>query len=112
MVIKILLLLTLVTACGQNTQISNSKELEGTSFITTPNSDNTTYTHTGTLQRKSSSDGQDVIIINGNYYVVSMHSSYNALEFVAARPLGSSVPVKCKGKITQEVILLEALTNQ
>lgn len=111
MVIRILLFLTLVTACGQNTQVSNSQELEGTSFVTTPTPE-VTYNYTGTLQRKASSDGEDVIIINGVYYVVSFKSSYSALEFIAARPLGSSVPVKCKGKITQEVILLENLARQ
>ena len=110
MAIKILLLLTLVTACGQNTQVSNKSQLEGTSFVTMPTEE--VYTHSGTLQRKTNSEGSDVIIINNIPYTVDFKSSYSSLEFIAALPLGTAKAVKCKGKITAEKILLETLVGQ
>ncbi len=96
----------LLTSCGNMTKVDDSK-LESFSNIT--NAGTVTVDKIGVLMRKTSGAGQDSIIYGGNQYAVSMYSSYSALEFISAKPLGYQGNVKFKGDISGGQIVLEAM---
>ncbi len=95
-----LLLLTLV-GCGKEVNLDTSK-LEQASQLTVPD-------QVGTLSRAS---GIDTISASGGTYKVSIYSSYNALEFIAKRPIPSSTSVRFRGKTQSSEIVLETLSAQ
>lgn len=99
-------MLIFMVSCGKDVNLSNSK-LESISEITEGSASK--VQNSGVLLRKASSTTQDRIQYNGQYYNVSMHSAYNALEFIAAKPLGSSVNVKFKGKTVNREMLLQEI---
>lgn len=89
----LILVLIFSAACGRDVSISN-KKLEYNSSL----SDGTKADTSGTLVR-----GKPDRVIAGNAsYVVSIYSSYNALEFIAAKPLNTQMPVQYKGKVSEK----------
>lgn len=54
----------------------------------------------------------DYISANGTSYKVSIYSSYASLEFIAAKPLSSQIPVKFRGKIKNNEMILEYVTTK
>jgi uncharacterized lipoprotein YmbA len=106
MVTRVLLLsLFLIVSCGKDVSLS-TKSLEYNSGL----SDGTTTatTQEGIVQRGS----PDYLNTNGISYKVSIYSSYAALEFIAAKPLSSQIPVKFRGKIKNNEMILEYVTNR
>lgn len=103
MVTKFLLLsLILIASCGKNVKISTT-ELETNSRLSDGNS--TLTNQEGIIKRGT----PDLIIVNGPALKVSIYSSYSALEFVAIRPLNSQTPVRFRGKIKNNEMVLEYL---
>ena len=94
------LLIFLALSCGKTVNISQ-KELEEASKLESSKSLNT-----GTLRKTSSSSE---IEIGGKAYKVSMYSSYQALEFIAARPIGATISVKYKGDLKTSEIVLQTI---
>lgn len=102
--VKLTLLLSifLLVSCGKQVSIS-SKKLENNSALNdgqaaTPNT-------TGLIRRGS----KDTITTNGATYNISIYSSYQALEFVAAKPLGTEIQVRFKGKTKNGEMVLEVV---
>ena len=101
MMTKYLILLSLFTiSCGKNVNISNQR-LQSNSTLST----STTSLQEGLLIRGK----PDQIKLNSILYSVSLYSSYNALEFVASKPLSSQVVVQFRGKIKNKEIILETI---
>lgn len=106
MQIKIALLTLLIASgCGNTTKIDDSK-LESFSNIT--NAGTVTLDKDGTLKRGDGST-KDLIIYENEQYVVSMYSSYSALEFISAKPLNYEGVVSFKGEVSGENIVLESV---
>lgn len=102
--LPLLLILLITAACGNDVKISNQK-LEYNSSL----GDGSKAESSGTLLRGT----PDRIVAGGSTYKVSIYSSYNALEFIAARPLNSSVPVLYKGKVSSDrEMVLEIIQAQ
>lgn len=95
-----LFILLFGAACGNDVKISN-KQLEYNSSL----SDTSKADQTGTLIRGT----PDKITVSGKQYKVSIYSSYNALEFIAAKPLNTQINVLYKGKITEGEMVLEMI---
>ena len=102
--VKLTLLLTLfmLASCGKDVNVSSTK-LKNNSALndgiaSTPNAD-------GLIRRGT----KDTITTNGATYNVSMYSSHQALEFIAARPLGSQIQVRFKGKTKNGEMILEVI---
>jgi hypothetical protein len=89
-----------IVSCGKNVNISNQR-LQSNSTLTT----SSTSLQEGLLIRGK----PDQIKLNSVLYRVSLYSSYNALEFVASKPLSSQVVVKFKGKVKNSEIILETI---
>lgn len=106
MLIKTLILSLFVVSCGKEVNLSNSK-LEQSSQINQSQTTNTKSS--GVLIRKSSSSQPDRLQYSGQTYNVSMYSSYNSLEFIASKAMGSTTAVQFKGKIVSQEILLEEI---
>ncbi|MBA2403891.1 MAG: hypothetical protein H0V66_03900 [Bdellovibrionales bacterium] len=101
MVKKIALIsLLLIAGCGKNVSIS-TKELESNSALSDGNAQATPQE--GIIKRGIT----DQIIVNNSYYKVSIYSSYLALEFIAIRPLNTQTPVRFRGKIKNNEMILE-----
>lgn len=92
--------LLLLLACGKDVNISE-KKLEEASKLETKKA-----LTAGTLTKSASSSE---IKVNGSAYKVSMYSSYQALEFIAARPIGTNLAVKFKGDIKTSEIVLQTI---
>lgn len=105
MVIKILLLTLLVTACGRDVKLKANK-LESTQQITS--ADLTRLQTAGTYMKNN-----NAVVISGVSYKVSQYSSKNALDFVAAIPAGSQIPVLVIGgyKGSTEIVI-ESIVRQ
>jgi hypothetical protein len=95
-----LFILSLVTSCGPEVEISN-KKLEYNSSLAT-----TTPEIEGTLIRGT----PDKIQVTNGTYQVSMYSSYDALEFIAARQLNKSYTIRFRGKIKSNQYVVETMT--
>lgn len=104
MVIKILLLTLLVSSCGREVKLKANK-LESTQQIT--NADVAKYQKTGLLVKNN-----NAIVIGGASYKVSAYSSKNALDFVAAIPAGSQVPVLVIGGYSANEVVIESIVRQ
>jgi uncharacterized SAM-binding protein YcdF (DUF218 family) len=100
MMIRLFLLIILAMACGPKVDIS-TKSLEYNSSLSTNISPN----QEGTLERGT----PDKIILSGTSYKVSVYSSHNALEFIAAKPLTTKMAIKFKGKTKGNEIVLEMI---
>lgn len=101
--ISLFLLLFILVGCGKEVNLDTSK-MESTSKIVVPD-------QSGTLVR---AQGGDTLTANGRSYKVSIYSSYNALEFVAAKPIPTTMGVRFKGKQNpndSNEIVLEVLEN-
>ncbi len=96
----LVLILALTAACGKEVEISN-KKLEYNSSLSTA-----TPEIEGTLIRGT----PDKIQVTNGTYQVSIYSSYDALEFIAARPLNKSYPIRFRGKIKSNQYVLETVT--
>ena len=108
--IKFFALLLLAIGCGSDANLSNSA-LEQSSKLTDKSS--TKATSTGTLLRQNGGSTKfDQIQINGQLYKVSLNSSILSLEFIAKYPLNSQVPIKYKGSVRNQEILLEVIEAQ
>lgn len=106
MLTRIILISLFISSCGKEVNLSNSK-LESVSQI---NQAEITKTQSdGVLMRKSSSTEKDRLQYEGNTYDVSIYSSYNALEFIASKAMGTTQPVKFKGKILNKEIQIEEI---
>jgi hypothetical protein len=92
--------LLFLIGCGNNVSIS-TKELKSNSSLSDGSKDATNQE--GVLKRGS----PDMIFVGTPSYKVSIYSSYSALEFVAIRDLNSETPVKFRGKIKGNEIVLE-----
>jgi hypothetical protein len=89
----LLLILLITGACGNDVNISN-KKLEYNSSL----SDGSKAESSGTLIRGT----PDRLTVGTKSYKVSIYSSYNALEFIAAKPLSTTMPVLYKGKANDQ----------
>ena len=94
--------LLLITACGKDVNIS-TKQLESNSGLSSGNA--TATNQEGIIKRGT----PDQIIVDGQSKIVSIYSSYSALEFIAVRPLNSQTPVNFRGKIKSGQMVLEYL---
>jgi len=105
MVIKLLLFTLLVSSCGREVKLKANK-LESTQQITS--ADLTRLQTAGTFVKNT-----NAIIIAGTSYKVSQYSSKNALDFVAAIPANSQVPVLVIGgyKGSTEIVI-ESIVRQ
>lgn len=104
MVIKLLLLSLLVTACGREVKMKPNK-LESTQLIT--NAELAKYQKPGTLIKSA-----NTVIIGGTNYKVSKYSSKSALDFIAMIPAGSQVPVLVIGGVSATEIVIESIVRQ
>ena len=104
MVIKILLLTLLVSACGREVKLK-ANQLESTQQIT--NAEFAKFQKAGTLNKNTNS-----VVIGGSSYKVSVYSSKNALDFVAAIPAGSQVPVLIVGGYSTNEVVIESIVRQ
>ncbi len=101
MVKKIALIsLFLISSCGKDVSISGTK-LQNNSGLSDGNS--TITNQTGILKRGN----PDIIIVNGQGTIVSIYSSYSALEFIAIRALNSQTPVNFRGKVKNGQMVIE-----
>ena len=94
--------LFMLVACGKDVSVS-SKKLQQNSALNdgsavTPNAD-------GLIKRGV----PDMITTNGVTYKVSIYSSYQALEYIAARPLNSQFNVRYKGKTKNGDMVIEVI---
>lgn len=95
-------ILVLSAACGKEVEISNKKlEYNSSLSTTTPEVD-------GTLIRGT----PDRIQVTNGTYQVSMYSSYDALEFIAARQLNKSYAIRFRGKLKNNQYVLETLREK
>lgn len=104
MVIKILSLLLLVSACGREVKMK-ANQLESNQQIT--NADLSKYQKSGTFIKNSNS-----VVIGGVSYKISQYSSKNAQDFVAMIPAGSQVPVLVIGGVSATEIVIESIVRQ
>jgi hypothetical protein len=88
----LLLSLFLIFSCGKNVSIS-TRELQANSGLSDGNA--TATDQVGVIKRGT----PDLIIANGQTNIVSIYSSYSALEFIAIRSMNSQTPVNFRGKI-------------
>jgi len=101
----ILLSLFLIMSCGKDVNIS-TKSLETNSGLSDGNTLATNQE--GIIKRAR----PDIIITSSRAYPVSIYSSYSALEFIAIRPLNSQTPVKFRGKLKNNEMVLEYVQAQ
>lgn len=101
----ILFLLTSFISCGPQVAIS-SKQLKYNSSLASE--EEKTPNETGTLKRGK----PDTITTSTATYPVSIYSSYLALEFIAAKPLTTKMPVKFKGTVKKNELVLEVIKAQ
>jgi len=104
MVIKILILTLLVSSCGREVKLKANK-LESTQQITS--ADIAKYQKAGTLNKNTNS-----IVVGGTSFKISIYSSKNALDFVAAIPAGSQVPVLVVGGYSASEVVIESIVRQ
>ena len=97
---KLLFISLFLLSCGKQVEIS-TKQLEYNSSLS--NGASLAVNQEGTLVRGT----PDRISTNGSSYKVSIYSSYIALEFIAAKPLSAQLPVKFRGKVKNNEMLLE-----
>lgn len=105
MLSKLILISLLFVSCGREVKLKANK-LESTQQITS--ADLTRLQTAGTFMKAS-----NAIVIAGVSYKISQYSSKNALDFVAAIPAGSQVPVLVIGgyKGSTEIVL-ESIVRQ
>lgn len=106
MAIKSLILLLLFVGCGRDVNLTNSK-LENSLQVNRPPA--VQLNQSGVLYRLSVKGTTDEIHVNGQKYKVSLHSSYNSLEFIAKMPISSVTNVSFKGTVVNNEILLESI---
>lgn len=99
----LLTLLTLIS-CGRDVNIS-TKSLENNSKLSNG-------TNAATVSASLHRGATDTITINGSSYKVSIYSSYAALEFIAAKPPGTQMPVFIKGVTKNSEFVLEIIKAQ
>jgi hypothetical protein len=95
-----LILLLIVSGCGKDVSIS-TRELETKSSLSDGNA--TVTDQEGILKRGT----PDFVIVSGVASKVSIYSSYASLEFIAVRPLNSQTPIKFRGKVKKNEMVLE-----
>lgn len=105
MAIRIFLLLIFTLSCGREIKLANG--LESSSIVT--DGDTQALSQSGTLIRMSASGSFDRIQAGGQIYKVSTYSAYNALEFIASKPLGTTLNVTFKGKVKNGELLLQEI---
>lgn len=99
--LPLLLILLVCSACGNDVSVSN-KQLEYNSSL----ADGTKADTSGTLIRGK----PDRVMVGNKSYIVSIYSSYNALEFIAAKPLNTQMSVQYKGKVSDnDELVLELI---
>ena len=98
--ISLLVILFTVVSCGKEVKLTNGLEK---SSLTAPT------LSSGVLLRKANAGGTDKLQANGSSYNISMYSSYNALEFIAAKPMGSSINVQYRGTSGSDGMRLEEI---
>lgn len=103
MVNKILILTLFIVGCGKEPKF-NASNLESFSQITAPTA--ASLNQQGTLNKISATNA--VLIANGQNLTISKYSSYAALEFIAARPVGQ-ISVKFKGEARSGEVVLEGI---
>lgn len=104
MVIKLLLLTLLVASCGREVNLKANK-LESTQQITS--ADVSRFQKSGMYVKNNNS-----VVISGVSYKVSIYSSKNALDFIAAIPAGSQVPVLVIGGFSSTEVVIESIVRQ
>ena len=104
MIIRILIITLIVSACGREVKLKPNK-LESTQQIT--NADIVKYQKMGTFVKDTNS-----VVISGASYKVSIYSSKDALEFIASIPAGSKIPVLVVGGYGANEIVIESIVRQ
>lgn len=103
-VIRLLILTLLVTSCGRDVNLK-ANQLESTQQIT--NADISKYQKSGTFVKNN-----NAVVISGVSYKISIYSSKNALDFAAAIPAGSQVPVLVIGGFSSNEVVIESIVRQ
>jgi len=98
----ILSLLTILGSCGPEVNISSKQMRENASASELVQEQN------AVLKRGK----PDQITVDGTTYPVSMYSSHAALEFIAAKPLTTVMPVSYKGTVKKDEMVLESIKAQ
>jgi hypothetical protein len=104
MATKILLLLLFCLSCGREVNLKNNK-LESLQQITT--AEKQKLEKTGTLNTTS-----QTVTTNENTYKVSRFSSKNALDFIAAQPAVSQIPIIYIGVPNSDELVLEEIRRR
>jgi hypothetical protein len=105
--IRLIFLATLFISCGSEINISN-KKLEYNSSLS--NGVTVATNQEGVLIRALGS--KDKISYNSKSYSVSFYSSHIALQYIASKKMNQEYPVKFKGKIKGDEIVLELLKDK
>jgi hypothetical protein len=104
MVIRTLILSLILVSCGREVDLKANK-LESTQQIT--NAEVKQFQKAGIFVKNS-----NTFVVNSTSYKVSIYSSKNALDFIAATPSGSQVPVLVIGGYSANEVVIESIVRQ
>lgn len=99
-----ILILILSASCGRDVNIS-TKQLSANSQL----KDGSNLVSTSAILTRGK---PDMINVGGTSYKVSIYSSYQALEFIAAKPLTTQMQVTVKGRPKGTEYVLEKIQPQ
>ena len=101
----VLLFILAIFGCGKNVSISHSKLKDQSAIL----ANNQTQLQDGILYR---TQAENRIATSGSNYKVSTYSSYLALEFIAAKSLGSQTQVSYRGTVKNNELVLEVILQK
>lgn len=100
----LIIALVLVASCGKDVKFTN--QLESSSAIT--NAQPIAITQSATLIR-GTNPAPGKLMMNGQTYNISPFSSYIALNFINAKPMGVQVPVKIRGEVKANEVYIKII---
>jgi hypothetical protein len=100
----IIFFLLLFAACGRDVKFTN--QLESSSAVT--QAQPIVATQTASIVRSVASP-PGAIIMNGRTYNISPFSSYLALKFINAQPVGVSVAVRVTGEVKGQEVYIKVI---
>lgn len=99
------ILFLFLLGCGKDVNLSTA-ELQRQSSITTADKTNA-YTN-GTLTKGTTTK----LTFGSKTATVSPYSSHLALEYIAALPMGAQKPVKFKGEVSDNEVVISKIEDQ